>query len=64
MTDYSELPPSQLQDKLANKLLGTKVDAVFVQEVNEQEYVVFLFDNGQAIYTQEFYLTEDENNGG
>lgn len=51
-----DAPASVLQDKLAEKLVGTKVDGVFVEQYGGLELIHVAFDNGHSLLFQEVYL--------
>lgn len=54
------LPDSLLEDRLANSILGAKVDHTFVHEDETGKYVAVALDNGVTIYFTECWLTFNE----
>lgn len=58
--NLEEAPASVLQDKLAEILVGTKVDGIFVEQYGDLELIHVAFDNGHSLLFQEVYLGSPE----
>jgi hypothetical protein len=59
VADWSEEPDLVVIDRLAEKLVGAKIDEITMIECGSSKLVAIRLDNGVSVYSEEIYLGEN-----